>query len=171
MERESGEPAAGRVAGPAGDHIDLSRGTFHAPVIGAQYTYGSVPTPVAPADTWPRLRAVRRLSLGIRPVRRLGDESPLPPYVRRDADAALDRIVGERLGAGGLVVVTGEPLSGKSRTAWAALRRVGGGVSASTTPSRARTCAACPPPCAAATAPGTTSSGWTTSQGTSAHTD
>ncbi|GGR04515.1 tetratricopeptide repeat protein [Streptomyces aurantiogriseus] len=110
------------------DHVDFSHGTFHAAVIGAQYNYASAPTPVTPADTWPQLRAVRRLTLGVRPVRRFGDEPTLPPYVRRDADDVLDRIVEERLRTGGLVVVTGEPLSGKSRTAWAALRRVGGGV-------------------------------------------
>ncbi|MFE0451918.1 sel1 repeat family protein [Streptomyces sp. NPDC058914] len=113
---------------PTGDHVDFSHGTFHATVIGAQYNYPAAPTPVPPAGTWPQLRAVRRLSLGIRPVRRFGDESGLPPYVRRDADAVLDRIVGDRLRSGGLVVVTGEPLSGKSRSAWAALRRVGGSV-------------------------------------------
>ncbi|MFF8973257.1 sel1 repeat family protein [Streptomyces sp. NPDC014995] len=128
MEREPGEPTAERMVRSAGDRVDLSHGIFHAPVIGAQYNYAPVPLPVTPADSWPRLRTLRRLALGIRPVRRFGDEPTLPPYVRRDADAELDRIVADRLRAGGLVVVTGEPLSGKSRTAWAALRRVGGRV-------------------------------------------
>ncbi|WP_228978694.1 tetratricopeptide repeat protein [Streptomyces sp. DH12] len=45
------------------------------------------------------------------------------PYVERDADAALDRILAGPAGRGGLVLVTGEPLSGKTTTAWAALRR------------------------------------------------
>ncbi|MFJ4621388.1 sel1 repeat family protein [Streptomyces sp. NPDC088812] len=127
MEPEQEEGAAGRAAGPAGDHVDFRHATFHAPVIGTQYTYAPPsPAPVAPADTWPRLRAVRRLTLGIRPARRFGEEPPLPPYVRRDVDDALDRIVRDRLRTGGLAVVTGEALSGKSRTAWAALRRAGG---------------------------------------------
>ncbi|MER7573338.1 hypothetical protein [Streptomyces sp. NPDC126514] len=47
----------------------------------------------------------------------------LPSYVPRDRDAELDRLVAWGLREGGLVVVTGEPLSGKSMTAWAALRR------------------------------------------------
>lgn len=112
------------VPAPTGDHVDFSHGTFHAPVIGVQNNY---PAPAsAPADSWPRLTEVRRLTLGIRPVLRPGGEPDLAPYIRRDVDDELDRLLAHRLRTGGLVVVTGEPLSGTSRTAWAALRRVGG---------------------------------------------
>jgi hypothetical protein len=107
-----------------GDQVDFRRNTFHAPVIGVQYNYA--PSSPSASDAWPCLGEVPRLALGIRPTRRFGDEPELPPYVPRDCDAVLDRLLADRLPTGGLVVVTGEPLSGKTRTAWAALCRTGG---------------------------------------------
>ncbi|MFD4574179.1 hypothetical protein ACFWNK_18515 [Streptomyces sp. NPDC058417] len=59
------------------------------------------------------------VAFGVRPVRRPDANDPLPPYVRRDLDAAL---TGWRE-RHGLLVITGGPLTGKSRTAWAALLR------------------------------------------------
>ncbi|MFF3347582.1 hypothetical protein [Streptomyces sp. NPDC002779] len=104
-----------------GDHVDFRRSSFHAPVIGVQHNYGQ-PGP-ASADSWPRLGDLRGRALGVRPVSSFWGEPDLPPYVPRDRDAELDRLVARGLREGGLVVVTGEPLSGKSATAWAALRR------------------------------------------------
>ncbi|MGW1587124.1 sel1 repeat family protein [Streptomyces sp. NPDC002386] len=108
---------------PAGDHVDFSRSTFHAPVIGVQHnTYGTHPGGAALPDpgTWPRTGTADCIALGVHRAQRLGRGDELPPYVGRDADHRLVRL----LRRGGLVVVTGEPRSGKSRTAWQAVRGV-----------------------------------------------
>ncbi|MBT2419785.1 sel1 repeat family protein [Streptomyces sp. ISL-22] len=101
----------------------MSQGTFHGPVIGVQNNYSHAPTGSAPADGWPEFGEFRRLALGVRPAHRSGDEPVLPPYVPRDCDAQLDRLFARGLHNGGLIVVTGEPLSGRTSTAWAVLNR------------------------------------------------
>ncbi|GHC62210.1 tetratricopeptide repeat protein [Streptomyces flavofungini] len=80
----------------------------------------AIPGP-APADSWPPVGRLRRLWFGVRPTSRFGDEPSLPPYVRRDCDEELRSLVTRGLREGGLIVVTGGPLSGKTTTAWAAL--------------------------------------------------
>ncbi|MFD4632069.1 sel1 repeat family protein [Streptomyces sp. NPDC058284] len=82
------------------------------------------PTPphTAPADSWPRVDQLRRLGLGVRPTRRFTWVKALPPYVARDCDAELSVLLRQAAHHGGLVIVTGAPLSGKTSTAWAALR-------------------------------------------------
>ncbi|MFH8796382.1 tetratricopeptide repeat protein [Streptomyces sp. NPDC017941] len=75
-----------------------------------------------PADSWPRVGRLRRLWFGVRPTSHFGDEPSLTPYVERDCDEELHTLVVRGLHEGGLVVVTGGPLSGKTMTAaWAAL--------------------------------------------------
>ncbi|WP_427166950.1 hypothetical protein ACQF4J_26845 [Streptomyces sp. C1-1] len=107
----------------AKDHIDFREGTFNGPAIGVQHVHGAPPErPRAVADGWPRLGALR-LPPGVRPARRVGDETDQPPYVPRDCDPVLDRLLAQALRSGGLVVVTGEPLAGKTRTAWEGLKR------------------------------------------------
>ncbi|CCK29561.1 hypothetical protein BN159_5182 [Streptomyces davaonensis JCM 4913] len=109
----------------AQDHVDFREARFNnAPVIGVQNIYGT--TGPAPADGWPLLGELRRRAQGIRPVSSFGDEPTLPPYIARSRDADLDRLVAHGLREGGLVVVTGEPLAGKTATAWAALERNAG---------------------------------------------
>ncbi|MGV9451802.1 hypothetical protein [Streptomyces sp. NPDC003635] len=104
------------------DHVDFRRANFHAPVIGVQNNYGTA-APAATADSWPLFFDFRRKTLGVRPVSAFGDEATLPPYIPRDGDDELDMLVTEGLREGGLVIVTGESLSGKTMTAWAALNR------------------------------------------------
>ncbi|QJT02189.1 hypothetical protein G9272_19230 [Streptomyces asoensis] len=104
------------------DHIDFRQNSFHGPVIGVQNNYGSGPGG-PPADSWPRLAELRGLAHGVRSSRRFGDGPVLPPYVPRDCDGELDELLADALISGGLVVVTGEPLSGKTMTAWVALNR------------------------------------------------
>ncbi|WP_415960534.1 sel1 repeat family protein [Streptomyces sp. 021-4] len=107
----------------------VSGGTFHAPVIqastvnGGQHTYYGQPpySSLPPITAWPRLNAADPIALGVRLARRLPGESPLPHYVERDCDPELSHRVLEAAGAGGLVLVTGAPLSGRTRTAWGAL--------------------------------------------------
>ncbi|MFD3575506.1 tetratricopeptide repeat protein [Streptomyces sp. NPDC058644] len=108
----------------AGDHVDFGDGTFNGPTIGVQYNhYGPRPDNAPAAATgWPRVDQLRRLALGVHPTRRFGDEPSLPPYVPRDCHGELTGLVAQAVAKGGLVVVTGEPLSGKTMTAWAALR-------------------------------------------------
>lgn len=103
------------------DHVDFRQSSFHAPVIGVQNNYGH--SGPAPADSWPRLADLRRRAPGVRPVSSFGDEPAQVPYIRRDRDSDLDRLVVQGMRDGGLVIVTGEPLAGKTSTAWAALNR------------------------------------------------
>src|SRR5215204_3939990 len=63
--------------------------------------------------------------LGVHPARHLGGPKSgadpvghLPPYVERDIDKRLDRA----MAGGGLVLLTGDSMAGKSRTAYEALR-------------------------------------------------
>ncbi|MFE7337956.1 SEL1-like repeat protein [Streptomyces griseus] len=108
----------------------VSGGAFHAPVVqtgtfsGGVHTYygQQQPSGLPPVAEWPRLDAADPIAFGVRRTRRIGDEPPLPPYVTRDGDAVLKERVRTAARSGGLVLVTGEPLSGKSRTAWAAMR-------------------------------------------------
>ncbi|WJV48244.1 zinc-ribbon domain-containing protein [Streptomyces flavofungini] len=108
-------------------HNTLSGGVTDGPVIQAGTITGGVtihsgaPAQAA-ADNWPRVGRLHRSWFGVRPTSRFGDEPGLPPYVGRDCDGELHRLVGRGLAEGGLVVVTGGPLSGKTSTAaWAAL--------------------------------------------------
>ncbi|SBT91364.1 hypothetical protein GA0115233_102972 [Streptomyces sp. DI166] len=111
----------------AQDHIDYRHAHVNGPVIGVQYNNNHYPSsPPALADFWPRLSELRRGAVGIHPVSCFDDEPQLPPYVPRDRDPELDRLVAKGLKEGGLVVVTGEPLAGKTATAWAALERNAG---------------------------------------------
>lgn len=109
----------------------VSDGTFHAPVVqagavnGGVHTYYGQPhfSVLPPVSEWPQLATADPIALGVRRTRRIGDESPLPPYVTRDGDAVLEARVCGAAEFGGLVLVTGEPLAGKSRSAWAAMLR------------------------------------------------
>ncbi|MCQ1577940.1 sel1 repeat family protein [Streptomyces parvus] len=87
------------------------------------HTYFGPPqhTGLFPVAEWPRLDGANPIACGVRRARQIGDEPPLPPYVARDDDATLEEQVRTVARSGGLVLVTGEPLSGKSRTAWAAM--------------------------------------------------
>ncbi|MGC4930462.1 hypothetical protein [Streptomyces sp. DT117] len=107
----------------------VSDGTFRAPVVQAGAVNGGVHTYYGqphfsvqpPVSEWPRLGTADPIALGVRRTRRLPGESPLPPYVERDCDRELDARIRVAAQEGGLVVVTGAPLSGKTRTAGAAL--------------------------------------------------
>ncbi|MFI1225782.1 MULTISPECIES: tetratricopeptide repeat protein [unclassified Streptomyces] len=108
----------------------VSGGAFHAPVVqtgsvtgGVHHYYAPAHSSLPPVPEWPRLDTADPIALGVRRTRCLPGESPLPPYAERDCDAELDDQVGEAARSGGLVVVTGAPLSGKSRTVWSALMR------------------------------------------------
>ncbi|SCF71134.1 hypothetical protein GA0115280_107772 [Streptomyces sp. Cmuel-A718b] len=107
----------------------VSGGTFNGQVIqaatvnGGMHTYYGQPphTDLAPVADWTRLDAADPIAFGVRRTRRVGTEPTLPPYIARDADSELEARVRTAAEAGGLVLVTGEPLSGKSRTAWAGM--------------------------------------------------
>ncbi|MFF6894473.1 sel1 repeat family protein [Streptomyces microflavus] len=119
--------ASGDAAVGVGNSV--SGGAFHAPVVQAGAVSGGVHTYYAqphfsvlpPVSEWPRLDTADPIALGVRRTRRLPGESPLPPYVERDCDRELDARIRVAAQEGGLVVVTKAPLSGKTRTAWAAL--------------------------------------------------
>ncbi|MFD9433769.1 hypothetical protein [Streptomyces sp. NPDC060002] len=111
-------PAAG-PAPPQGDRIEFNNGLFNGTVVGKQtyHTYalpGVVPTD---PDRWPTVQETDPVRVGVRPTGRSGEHGGLPPYVRRDVDEGLRGWAAQ----GGLLVITGGPLTGKSRTAWAAV--------------------------------------------------
>ncbi|MGV9456402.1 hypothetical protein [Streptomyces sp. NPDC003635] len=115
-----GQADDARVA-PFADYPDFRDGAFHGPVVGVQHNYGATQGGgVAAPDDWPALDAVDPIGLGVHRTHLFGGVSELPPYVDRDVDGQLVELL-RRVRGGGLVVVTGRPLSGKSRTAAAAL--------------------------------------------------
>ncbi|NEB51400.1 sel1 repeat family protein [Streptomyces griseus] len=123
------------VAAPAAEaashtaHNAVSGGVLHGPVVqagtvaGGVHTYYTHPPHSAapPVSEWLRLDAADPIDLGVWRPRRLPGESLLPPYAARHCDHELGERVREATASGGLVVVTGAPLSGKTRTLWAAL--------------------------------------------------
>ncbi|MEU6354711.1 hypothetical protein ABZ896_36245 [Streptomyces sp. NPDC047072] len=113
------DPEPDPAPGLADDHIDFRQSTFHGQVVGVQHNYGQQQSggTVSAPDTWPYVRDVDPITLGVRPCRRADGESEVPPYVPRDADRTDDA----PLGKASLIVVTGGPLSGKTRTAWECL--------------------------------------------------
>ncbi|MFE3456590.1 hypothetical protein ACFXKD_03525 [Nocardiopsis aegyptia] len=109
-----------------GDHIDFGSGEFRGPVIGKQVNEYHVrieaPPPGEAGAPTERLRARGRTAdfddpvlLGVGPA--LNGTSP--PYVPRDADIALRSAIR----AGGLVILQGAQGSGKTRTAYEAVRQ------------------------------------------------
>ncbi|MFE7133147.1 hypothetical protein ACFVIM_20040 [Streptomyces sp. NPDC057638] len=101
-------------------HNDVSGGTVQSLVqtgpVGALHVHAA---PGAEPDLRP-VAALDRFALGAHPVRRFKGEGEFTAYVHRDADTELGELVADRESA--LVLVTGEPLAGKTTTAWAALR-------------------------------------------------
>ncbi|KUF19509.1 tetratricopeptide repeat protein [Streptomyces silvensis] len=108
------------MAGGTVHHL-IQTGTVHSLTLHAGHPAhaGSLPAP----HDWPRADQVDPVALGVRRSRRFGNETGLPPYVRRDVDSKLDALVVTVYIMGGLLVVTGPALSGTSRTAWEAVRR------------------------------------------------
>lgn len=112
------DPTTVNEAPVMGDHLDFRGGTFPGNVIAKQYNYAPQPGAGLPdPDSWPTIEDVDPVTLGVRQTRRLGEESGLACYVTRDVDEAL-RGWRQR---DGLLVITGGPLTGKSRTAWTAM--------------------------------------------------
>ncbi|MEU3058425.1 tetratricopeptide repeat protein [Streptomyces griseus] len=128
-ERARDAPAPERAPDAATSSNAVSGGTFNEPVVqagsitgGLHNYYGPPPhSGVPPVADWPQLDRADPFSFGVHRPRRISDEPPLPRYVARDCDPALDAQVRAAARDGGLVLVTGEPLSGKTRTLWAAL--------------------------------------------------
>ncbi|MFE2975696.1 tetratricopeptide repeat protein [Streptomyces sp. NPDC059258] len=107
----------------------VSGGTFHDPVVlagsitGGLHTYYGQTSNSAlpPVADWQQLDHADPIALGVHRPRRIADEPLLPRYVARDCDPELDAQVRAAARTGGLVLVTGDPLSGRTRTLWAAL--------------------------------------------------
>ncbi|MFE1960119.1 tetratricopeptide repeat protein [Streptomyces sp. NPDC059479] len=78
---------------------------------------GGLPAP----DDWPRPDELLPFDFGVWMSRTFRDEPDLTPYVERDHDLRLGDLLWDGAQSGGLVVVTGERLSGKTRTAYEAL--------------------------------------------------
>lgn len=121
-------PDAAENSDTATNANTVSGGTFNDPVVqagifnGGVHTYYGQPSHSGvPSVADSQLDRADAIALGVRRPRRIADERPLPRYVVRDCVPALDAQVLAAAREGGLVLVTGEPLSGKTRTLWAAL--------------------------------------------------
>ncbi|MEU9121994.1 tetratricopeptide repeat protein [Streptomyces sp. NPDC048506] len=132
---ESAESAVGHGASShgarsgSGVHNTLSGGTQGTVVQAGSIGSVTVQTPgyhqgtlVDPED-WPRAEDVDPLALGVRPARREPGFAPLPPYVARGCDDELVGAISRAGGRGGLVLLVGEPFTGKTRTALEAMGR------------------------------------------------
>ncbi|UKY50676.1 hypothetical protein KI385_18870 [Streptomyces inhibens] len=86
--------------------------TFHA----SPY-HGALPDP----QDWPKVEDVDPIALGVRPTHRRDGLPPLPPYVIRDRDDELIAAITQAGARGGLVLLLGEPFTGKSRSALEAM--------------------------------------------------
>ncbi|MFE6687067.1 tetratricopeptide repeat protein [Streptomyces sp. NPDC057743] len=119
----------GPARAPAAVRNLVSGGTVHGPIVQAgaisALTFHTTAYPGALPDpeSWPTAGDVDPIALGVRPAHRVPDHPPLPPYVPRDHDHELDEALGAARAEGGLVLLLGEPFTGKSRTALAALAR------------------------------------------------
>ncbi|MFP3991960.1 tetratricopeptide repeat protein [Streptomyces sp. E11-3] len=107
-----------------GDHVDFQNGTFHDRVVGVQHNHypaRSFGDPPAPRD-WPWANEISPAEVGVRPSRRVPGLPDIPWYTARDADTEL----GAQLAWGGLVLILGKRVSGKSYTAWKGLQGLRG---------------------------------------------
>ncbi|MFH0180001.1 tetratricopeptide repeat protein [Streptomyces cacaoi] len=107
---------------PRGDYIDFRDGLFNGPVVGHQtYNTYALPPGVVLTDpgSWTTVEDADLVTLGVRPAGRRSADPGLPPYVPRDIDEPLRGWTARDR----LLVITGGPLTGKSRTAWAAVVR------------------------------------------------
>lgn len=128
-ERARTAPVPQRAPATATNANTVSGGTFHDPVVLAGSITGGLHThygqtshsALPPVTDWPQLDSADPIALGVHRPRRIADEPLLPRYVARDCDPELDAQVRAAARSGGLVLVTGEPLSGRTRTLWAAL--------------------------------------------------
>ncbi|WP_405972430.1 hypothetical protein OG496_24650 [Streptomyces sp. NBC_00988] len=101
------EESAGPPSGSS-DRFDFRYSAFHGPVIGVQHASAAAGGGIPDPESWLQRRNADAIALGVHRTRRFPGESQLPPYARRDSERPL----------ADFTVVTGEPLSGKSRTAW-----------------------------------------------------
>ncbi|WP_052183767.1 hypothetical protein [Streptomyces sp. 303MFCol5.2] len=117
---QSSEPTA---PAPAGDTVGYYGGNYHGPVVGVlnQHTYAALPGVFGVPDPagWPTVEDADLVTMGVRPAGRRWADPGLPPYVPRDIDETLR----DWTARDSLLVITGGPLTGKSRTAWAAVVR------------------------------------------------
>ncbi|MFI7298296.1 hypothetical protein [Streptomyces sp. NPDC050121] len=106
---------------PPGDIVGFYGGDYRGPVVGVlnQTTYASPPGVFIVPDpgNWPAVEDADPVTLGVRPTERHYGDPGLPPYVPRDLDERLRGWSAQYR----LLVITGGPLTGKSRTAWAAV--------------------------------------------------
>ncbi|MEU6993678.1 tetratricopeptide repeat protein [Streptomyces sp. NPDC046465] len=89
---------------------------------------GAVPLPTRRAVPTlrdaPLVRDTDPILLGVRQARKNDDVDPVPPYVERDVDPAVDDALRAAAAAGGMVLLKGDSTAGKTRTAFEAMSRV-----------------------------------------------
>ncbi|MFD8965310.1 tetratricopeptide repeat protein [Streptomyces sp. NPDC059568] len=116
-ERERPGSVGNSVSGGAVVGNVVQTGSIGSFYLGDGGHAGGLPAP----DDWPRPDELLPFDFGVRMSRTFRDEPDLTPYVERDHDVRLANLLWDGAESGGLVVVTGERLSGKTRTAYEAL--------------------------------------------------
>lgn len=115
--RTSGDTLTGSQY--TGDHVDFRDATFNDRVTAAEHHYyAHIP---APAD-WRPVTDAEPLEFGVRLTQHVPGQPDVPPYVPRDCDEELRAKLAHR----GLVLILGEPYTGKSYTAWHGVRGLAG---------------------------------------------
>ncbi|GAA2517421.1 hypothetical protein [Streptomyces gobitricini] len=97
-------------------------GTNNGPITVQTSPPAPLPVHLQDSQGWPRARDWDSLLAGVHRARPGQDGSVLPPYVPRDIDEELRVLLTAAARDGGLVLVTGDSTSGKTRAAFEALR-------------------------------------------------
>src|SRR5215472_14974384 len=120
---EPDPPVAARSSGAiTGSQFE---GTTFAVGQGAQFvSLGCPPTEFPRPDTWPTVQDTSALGLGVHRARPKGEgtNESVPPYVTRDFDDELRVRLRRSAVDGGIVLLTGDSTSGKSRAAFEAIK-------------------------------------------------
>ncbi|MEV0961223.1 hypothetical protein AB0J25_01135 [Streptomyces sp. NPDC049910] len=127
------EALAALWAAGDGAHINLiAGGVQNDPVFQIGTNYGPItlrtshpdtlPAHLQDSEAWPQARDWDGLLAGVHRTRPGQDGSLLTPYVPRDIDEELRALLTAAACGGGLVLVTGDSTSGKTRAAFEALR-------------------------------------------------
>ncbi|MFJ8564473.1 hypothetical protein [Streptomyces sp. NPDC093514] len=108
----------------SGDASVAIGGDSLAPIITNPQIYVSLEGEVPPEVTdWPRVHEVDALTMGVHKARTLDGRASLPPYILRDADKEVAAQMKRAAIHGGMVLLTGDSTSGKTRTAFHGIQR------------------------------------------------
>ncbi|WP_224278684.1 hypothetical protein [Streptomyces sp. LS1784] len=107
-----------------GDWIELHHNSISGPVsAGPQYNFFAPSSELLfrNPDEWLAVRRAEPIAFGVHRARGVDGEQRVSSYVERDQDSSLRERVRKAAEGGGLVLVTGDSMAGKSRTLFEAM--------------------------------------------------